>query len=176
MQSTLIVYESLSAEGRALLRADPVLDALLPATRDAWRQFGRSAGGAPLFRLREFMQKIVGALHRHGVPIVAGTDAMGIPHVAPGSSLHHELQLLSGSGLSPYEVLRSATIVPAAFLGRTGEFGTIAPGRRADLLLVDGNPLQDLTALKRPAGVMVRGRWLPRQELDSMLKRLTNLE
>jgi hypothetical protein len=176
VQSTLIVYESLSAEGRAVLRTDPVLDALLPATRDAWRQFGRYAGGAPLFRLREFMQKIVGALHRHGVPIVAGTDAMGIPHVAPGSSLHHELQLLSGSGLSPYEVLRSATVVPAAFLGRTGEFGTIAPGQRADLLLVDANPLQDLTVLKRPAGVMVRGRWLPRQELDSMLKRLTNQE
>ncbi len=176
VQSTLIVYESLSAEGRAVLRADPVLDALLPATREAWRQFGRYAGGAPLFRLREFMQKIVGALHRHGVPIVAGTDAMGIPHVAPGSSLHLELQLLSGSGLPPYEVLRSATVVPAAFLGRASEFGTIAPGRRADLLLVDSNPLQDLTALKRPTGVMVRGRWLPRQELDSMLKRLTNLE
>ena len=172
VQSTLIVYESLSSDGRAVLRADPVLEALLPETREIWSRFGRSAGGAPLFRLREFMQKVVGALHRHGVPIVAGTDAMGIPHVAPGSSLHHELQLLSGSGLSPYEVLRSATVVPAAFLGRTGEFGTIAPGQRADLLLVDANPLQDLTVLKRPAGVMVRGRWCTRQQLDAMFRRL----
>lgn len=173
VQSTLIVYESLSSEGRAVLRADPVLEALLPETREIWSRFGRSAGGAPLFRLREFMQKVVGALHRDGVPIVAGTDAMGLPHVAPGSSLHQELQLLSGSGLSPYEVLRSATVVPADFLGKRHEFGTIAPGQRADLLLVSGNPLQDLTVLKRPLGVMAHGRWHPRQELDALLQGLS---
>src|SRR5262249_36377363 len=92
--------------------------------------------------------------------------------VAPGSSLHRELQLLSASGLSPYEVMRSATVVPAAFLGKTKEFGTIAVGQRADLLLVAGNPLEDLDALKRPMGVIVRGRWLPREKLDELLKPL----
>src|SRR5262249_6895262 len=105
-------------------------------------------------------------LHRNGVPIMAGTDAMGLPLVPPGSSLHRELQLLSASGLSPYEVIRSATVVPASFLGRTKEFGKIAVGQRADLLLVAGNPLEDLAVLKRPVGVMARGRWLPREKLD----------
>ena len=122
------------------------------------------------------MQKVAGALHRNGVPIMAGTDAMGMPLVAPGSSLHRELQLLSASGLSPYEVIRSATVVPATFLGKTKEFGTITVGQRADLLLVAGNPLENLVVLKRPSGVMVRGRWLPRQELDEMLKSLASNE
>lgn len=125
---------------------------------------------------RSFDQKVAGALHRNGVPIMAGTDAGGVPFIAPGSSLHRELQLLSASGLSPYEVMRSATVVPAAFLGRTKEFGTIAVGQRADLLLVAGNPLEDLAVLKRPIGVMVRGRWLPRQELDQLLERLATSE
>ena len=103
---------------------------------------------------------------------MAGTDAMGLPLVPPGGSLHRELQLLSASGLSPYEVMRSATVVPAAFLGKTKEFGTITVGQRADLLLVAGNPLETLEALRRPMRVMVRGRWLARQRLDELLKRM----
>jgi imidazolonepropionase-like amidohydrolase len=81
---------------------------------------------------------------------------------------------LAASGLSPYEVMRSATVVPAAFLGRSQEFGTIAPSQRADLLLVNGNPLENLTVLERPNGVMVRGTWLPRQRIDELLKRLAD--
>src|SRR5262249_728494 len=150
------------------------VDFLMPSTREAWRQEPRR--GIPLNRLTAFHQKVAGALHRNGVPIMAGTDAMGLPLVPPGSSLHRELQLLSANGLSPYEVIRSATDVPAAFLGKTKEFGTIAVGQRADLLLVAGNPLEDLAVLKRPIGVMVRGRWLPREKLDELLKPLASNE
>ena len=117
-----------------------------------------------------------GVLHRNGVPIMAGTDAMGLPLVGPGSSLHRELQLSLESGLSPYEVIRSATVLTAAFLGKAHEFGTIAVGQRADVLLVAGNPLQHLEVLKRPAGVMVRGRLLPRQQLNDLLKPLASTE
>jgi imidazolonepropionase-like amidohydrolase len=107
---------------------------------------------------------------------MAGTDAMGLPLVPPGSSLHRELGLLAASGLSPYEVIRSATVVPAAFLGKSKEFGTIAAGQRADLLLVNGNPLDNLTVLEHPNGVMVRGKWLPRQKIDELLRRLAGGE
>src|SRR5262249_50376451 len=127
--------------------------------------------GIPLNRLTAFNQKLAGALHRNGVPLMAGTDAMGLL-VAPGSSLHRELQLLSASGLSPYEVMRSATVVPATFLGKTKEFGTIGVGQRADLVVVASNPLENLETLKRPISVMVRGRWLPREKLDELLKPL----
>ena len=169
VDSTLVVYATLSERSRQSLLDDPAIDFLARSTRSEWR-----AQPKPLVSLSylAFMQKVVGALHRQGVPIMAGTDAMGLPLVVPGSSLHRELALLAASGLSSYEVLRSATVVPAAFLGKSNEFGTIAPGQRADILLVRGNPLQDLRALEHPNGVMVRGRWFPRRELDEMLKSL----
>jgi imidazolonepropionase-like amidohydrolase len=66
-------------------------------------------------------------------------------------------------------VLRTATVNTARFLGREHEFGTIEVGARADLLLVDASPLDDLATLRRPRGVMLRGRWLTRQHLDDML-------
>ena len=170
VQSTLVAYDTASTSGRTALLDDPVVEFLMPSTREAWRKEPKR--GIPLNRLTGFNQKVAGALHRNGVPIMAGTDAMGLPLVAPGSSLHRELQLLSASGLSTYEVMRSATVVPAAFLGKTKEFGTIAVGQRADLLLVANNPLENLETLKRPMGVMVRGRWLPREKLDELLKPL----
>jgi hypothetical protein len=170
VESTLVVYETATTRGRTALINDPAVDLLMPATREAWRQEPRR--GIPLNRLTAFNQKLAGALHRNGVPLMAGTDALGLPLVAPGSSLHRELQLLLESGLSAYEVMRSATVVPAAFLGKTKEFGTIAVGQRADLLLVAGNPLENLDVLKRPMGVTVRGRWLPREKLDELLKPL----
>jgi hypothetical protein len=174
VQSTLVVYETANTGGRTALINDPAVDFLMPSTRDAWRQLPRR--GIPLNRLTAFNQKLIGALHRNGVPIMAGTDAMGMELVAPGTSLHWELQLLLASGLSPYEVMRSAMVVPAAFLGKTKEFGRIVAGQRADLLLVASNPLENLAVLKRPIGVMVRGRWLPRQKLDELLHPLTNDE
>lgn len=106
VQSTLVVYETAITSGRTALISDPAVDFLMPSTREAWRQEPRR--GIPLNRLTAFNQKVAAALNRNGVPIMAGTDAMGLPLVAPGSSLHRELQLLSASGLSPYEVMRSA--------------------------------------------------------------------
>ena len=103
---------------------------------------------------------------------MAGTDAMGFTLVLPGASLQRELELLVEAGLTPYEAIRAATVVPARFLGRGEEFGTVAAGRRADLLLVQGNPLGDVTRLREPRGVMVRGRWATRQDLQARLAAL----
>jgi imidazolonepropionase-like amidohydrolase len=174
VQSTLVAYETANTSGRTALINDPAVNLLMPEIREAWRREPKH--GIPLNRLTAFNQKLAGALHRNGVPIMAGTDAMGIDLVAPGSSLHRELQLLLASGLSRYEVMRSATVVPAAFLGKTKEFGTIAVGQRADLLLVTGNPLESLAVLKQPVGVMVRGRWLARQRLEELLQPLARNE
>jgi len=174
VQSTLVAYETFSTGGRTALIDDPVVGLLMPSTREAWREEAKH--GIPLNRITGFNQKVAGALHRNGVPIMAGTDAMGLPLVAPGNSLHREFQLLSASGLSPYEVLRSATVVPAEFLGKSKEFGRIIVGQRADLVLVAGNPLENLETLRRPIGVMVRGKWLPREKLDELLKPLASGE
>ena len=117
------------------------------------------------------LETLTGALQRAGVPMLAGTDAP-IPGVVPGFSLHHELKHLVGAGLTPFEALRTATANPAEFLSRPGEFGTVGVGVRADLLLLEADPLTDVSNAARRAGVMVRGRWLAEAELQAMLDAL----
>jgi hypothetical protein len=117
-------------------------------------------------RYPAFLKTVVASLHRAGVPIIAGTDANGIPNHPPGASLHRELQLLVECGFTPFEALRAATVAPAVFLRKDREFGTIATGNRADLLLIDGNPLEDLRRLEHPAAVMARGKLLTPEQLQ----------
>ena len=169
VQTTLVVYDAIGGPRRVRLAEDPALSYLRADIRARWH---RTQAVPPGYRYTDFMKKVAGALHRAGVPLMAGSDAMGFLLVAPGSSLHHELELLTQSGLTPYEAMRAATVVPASFLGKEKEFGTIATGKRADLLLVEGNPLQDVTRLRRPIGVMTRGRWFTRAELQQRLSAL----
>jgi hypothetical protein len=132
VQTTLINYELLSGPERLALIQEPAMEYLDEPVRTRWRRL--SQAGRPGYAYHRFMKKVVGALHRAGVPLVAGTDAMGVPLIVPGASLHRELQLLTESGLTPYEAIRAATIHAAAFLGKDEEFGTVAEGKRADLL------------------------------------------
>jgi imidazolonepropionase-like amidohydrolase len=99
---------------------------------------------------------IVRRLHEAGAKLLAGTDA-GIGVTAPGASMADELGLLVDAGLSPYDALRAATADAAEYLGLDGEVGTIATGARADLLLLDADPLADIGAVRRVRGVMLRG-------------------
>jgi imidazolonepropionase-like amidohydrolase len=92
-----------------------------------------------------------------GVRVLAGTDA-GLPGVLQGGSLHRELQALVALGFTPAEALRSATSVPAAFLDPARRFGVVAPGAEADLLLVEGDPLADITATEKIVAVWKGGR------------------
>jgi hypothetical protein len=115
-----------------------------------------------------FQKKLVQALHKAGVRIFVGTDAMN-PGVVPGFSEHEELHNLIEMGFTPFEALQAATCHPAEFFHNPTEFGTIAVGQRADLLLTDANPLQDVATTAHPAGVMVRSRWLPAERLKAML-------
>jgi imidazolonepropionase-like amidohydrolase len=123
-------------------------------------------------RYDAFTRELTAALHRAGVPLLAGTDAYGFVLVPPGRSMLAELEILVEAGIPPLEVLRSATIEPARFLRREQEFGLVAPGHRADLLLLDGNPLDDMGALREPRAVMLRGQWLERAALDAMVDAL----
>ena len=111
-------------------------------------------------------------LYEYGVPLLLGTDTFGFPGVPPGASVHKELKLLHDSGLSPYDALRTATVNPATFLDKPDEFGSIAVGSRANLLLLEANPLAELQVVGRPLGVMVRGRWISRSDLQRMIHTL----
>jgi imidazolonepropionase-like amidohydrolase len=102
----------------------------------------------------------VAAAYRAGVPVLAGTDT-NTDAEAPGSftfgdSLHHELELLVDAGLSTTDALRAATVLPAEHFGLTDR-GVIAPGRRADLVLVEGDPLRDIRAVRSISRVWCGG-------------------
>jgi imidazolonepropionase-like amidohydrolase len=90
-----------------------------------------------------------------------------------GWTLHRELEHLVRAGLTPYEALTAATRNPAEYFGAAGEWGTIAPGRRADLVLLSANPLDDIRNTTRIEGVAIGGRWLTRAELDAMVRDAT---
>ncbi|AVX04733.1 dihydroorotase [Maritalea myrionectae] len=110
--------------------------------------------------------------HSRGVDIMLGTDAND-SMVVPGFSAHHEMSLLVRAGLSPMDVLRSATTIPAQYLGRTDDFGGVAEGKFADLVLLDANPVENIANTNTISGVMLAGTWHDRASLD---ERLSSLE
>jgi imidazolonepropionase-like amidohydrolase len=107
-------------------------------------------------------------MHAAGVPILAGTDLHN-PYIYPGFSLHDELELLVESGLPPLAALRAATLNPALYFGATDSLGTVAPGRLADLVLLDADPLADLRNTRKIQAVVLAGRLLDRAALDGLL-------
>lgn len=115
--------------------------------------------------------QLVQGLHAAGVRLLPGTDAAR-PNVVPGFSLHDELRYFVNAGMTAPQALKAATSEPAAFLGLEKEFGTVEVGKRADLLLLDANPLEDVSNLRRRAGVMVRGEWFDTDRIERHLQKL----
>jgi imidazolonepropionase-like amidohydrolase len=109
--------------------------------------------------------------HRDGVSILGGTDAGGPPFVIPGFDLHSELAMLVNAGFTPLEALQSVTLDAAQFLGRADDFGTVANGKAADLVLLDANPLDDIHNTQKIRAVVVQGKYLDRAALDALLAR-----
>jgi imidazolonepropionase-like amidohydrolase len=115
-------------------------------------------------------QKVVKALHDAGAGILVGTD-MANPFVVAGFAVHEELELLVGAGLAPYEALLAGTADAARCMNAEGEWGTIAVGKRADLVLLSANPLVDVRNASKRVGVVLNGRWMPEEELHAELER-----
>jgi hypothetical protein len=134
-----------------------------PKLREFWpvylKRSGCPQGGELADRRREFAryQELTGRLHRAGVPLLVGTDAPE-PQVTPGFSLHQELELLVGSGLTPAAALRAATLHNAQALGREASLGSVEPGKLADLVLLTANPLDDIRNTRRIELVIRGGR------------------
>ena len=107
-------------------------------------------------------------MHRAGVGLLAGSDALN-PYCFPGFSLHDELEWLVKAGLSPMAALQTATRNPAKFFDQMNDFGAVEPGKVADLVLLDADPLQDIKNTRRIASMVVGGRLLDRGTLQKML-------
>lgn len=161
--------------GDTSVATDPRLT-FMPATlRNEWREFAASSARhfsdgerASFTAFLDLDLQLVGAMHRAGVPLLAGTDEPG-PFVMPGFALHDELALLVRAGLTPAEAIRAATLDPARFLGATDSLGTVARGKIADLVLLDADPLLDVRNTTHIRAVVANGRLLDRAALDALL-------
>ena len=116
-----------------------------------------------------FQRPFTKALHDKGGRLLAGSDALMLG-LHPGFSLHGELRELVDVGLTPYEALRTSTTNPFEYLGESDRAGTIAVGKESDLLLVEANPLEDISAASQIAGVLMRGRWLEKAEIKQKME------
>ena len=176
---TLIAIKRILSQARSLneLRASPLLPYVHPLLQSKWltaNNYNRNTTPemiAHLEQLMNFNGRLVHACQRAGVPLVSGTDT-GVSGVMAGFDLHEELALLVEAGLTPREALHSATRLPAVWLGIEGEIGTIDVGKRADLILLNANPLNDVKNTRAISGVFVDGQWLAKTTLDNMLSDL----
>jgi imidazolonepropionase-like amidohydrolase len=128
-------------------------------------------GAMPAEKRERFLalrRKILKALHEGGVPLLLGADSPQVLNV-PGVAIHRELALIVKAGLSPYQALETGTRNVAAYFGIAKEAGTIERGKRADLVVLDANPLDDIANSEKRFGVMTNGRWLPRAQIDKEL-------
>ena len=172
---TLVVFQGfVSTEVAERLFMQPGMKSVPRTMRNQWKRaaefFSKNLTEDDFDGFRkadEIRSNLTSRIHEAGGRILLGTDTPNV-FTIPGFSIHAELANLVIAGLTPYEAIRSGTANPAEFLG-VETFGIVAPGKRADLVLVERNPLENIANLKEIAGVMAGGRWVPAEELQSML-------
>ncbi len=172
---TLVVHRTAAFLDDSKFTNDPRLKYVRREIRDAWKNQDdfRLKNRTPesSSRYRMLFQKrleLILAMHRAGVKMLAATDAL-VWYVFPGFSLHDELELFVKAGLSPMEALQTATRNSAIYLGLGDTAGTVEQGKKADLVLLEANPLENISNTKRISGVIVGGRLFPKASLDKML-------
>ena len=171
-----------SETGEKLRGSLPELRYMPRTTVDEWVKFkndllerqvlmGLGVGSKTGARVIELRKKLLKGLRDAGAKIALGTDAPQMFSV-PGFSIHREMPVMVACGFTPFEALQSGTRNVAEYFGTLKETGTVEQGKRADLILLEANPLQDVANVARRAGVMVNGRWLPESEIQARLEKL----
>ena len=173
---TLIVNDNIiNLEEPEMMAQRPEIQYAAPKQVAQWMAYKRGEMDRLAPELRQqymaFRRRLVKALHSAGVGILSGSDSPQNWNV-PGFSIHRELVAFVESGLTPYQALETSTRNIAVHFGTLDRTGTIEAGKRADVILLDANPLQDITNASQIAGVMIGGRWLPKSEIDRRLAEL----
>lgn len=119
----------------------------------------------------EFRRGLFLELHKAGVPMIMASDSPQVFNV-PGFSIHHEIALMSEAGMSNFEILKTGSVVAAEYMNASSSWGLIKEGYEADFVLVEKNPLDDLKTMQTPVGVVIRGKWISREELQKQLDRI----
>lgn len=160
-----------------VLRDAPEMVYMAPQTRNSWFKTKQDLLANPTYQktnIQNYLQlrrDLIKACQQSGVGLLLGSDGPQVFNV-PGFSVHHELKYLVDAGLTPYQALRTGTVNVAEYLNQSATSGTIAPGKQADLVLLNGNPLEDITQTTRIEGVLLGDRWLPKGYLDGELRKL----
>jgi imidazolonepropionase-like amidohydrolase len=172
---TQVLLENLVlVESSAELARRPEMRYVAPEMPAQWAQVKdgmlAETGSTPESARRtiEVRRRLIKALHAAGAGLLLGSDAPQIYNV-PGFSTHRELESLVAAGLTPYQALETGTRNVARYFGTERETGTVERGKRADLVLLEADPLVDIRNTTKRAGVMVRGRWLPQAEIERLL-------
>jgi imidazolonepropionase-like amidohydrolase len=118
--------------------------------------------------------QMVKGLHQAGVPLMVGTDLM-VPGVFPGYAVHEEMAIWQEAGIPPADVLRSATLLPARFMGLGERLGSVSVGKAASLVLVRANPLEDIRNAQQIESVFLGGQFFSREDLARLLEEAKNL-
>jgi CBS domain-containing protein len=177
---TLVVWETLRGPVTLHSRTKlPELRYMPRATVEQWTKSLENRLNSPQFKAPEAKQyidnrmRILWELHAAGVAILLGSDAPQQFNV-PGFSIHREMQRITDVGMTTYDIIKSGTASVGYHFKSQDDFGTVTFGKRADLILVDANPLQELSNMQRQSGVMVRGRWLPQSEIQARLDQIAH--
>jgi hypothetical protein len=148
----------------------------LTSDRNGYRKQFKDKDGAIFAGLTVFLQKLIKGMQDEGVKILLGTDANfeAQSFTVPGSSALDELRELVAAGLTPYQAILAGTRNAAEVLNAANEFGTVSIGKRADLILIEGNPLEDINQVSKQSGVMVRGHWHDQGEIQKKLAEIAS--
>jgi imidazolonepropionase-like amidohydrolase len=172
---TMVLWETLRGTAElATLRALPELQYMPRQQIEEWATAQDNLLMNPTFKLEvartiiENRMRLLKVLSDAGVNILLGSDAPQRFSV-PGFSIHREMARMAEAGMKPYDIIKSGSSNVGAYFKDKDNFGTIAMGQRADLILVEANPLENVANIARRAGVMVRGQWLPEQDIQNRL-------
>lgn len=152
----------------------PGMEYIPPGTIEGWSNYVNSVRNSDAYdpeqahRFLDIRKQLTLALHNHGAGLMLGADAPQIFN-PPGFSAHRELALLVEAGLTPFEAIKTGTVNVGAYLGEENLTGKVLPGFRADLILLDSNPLEPISFHEGIQGVVVQGRYLGRREIDELL-------
>ncbi|MBC7827340.1 MAG: amidohydrolase family protein [Chitinophagaceae bacterium] len=159
------------------LKNEPEMIYMAPTTVTGWVNTKKNLmnnanyNAEAINRFITLRRKLIYECNKNGVGLLLGSDAPQVFDV-PGFSIHHELQYMVDAGLTPYEALRTGTVNVAAFYKRSNDMGVIKTGAVSDLVLLNGNPLKDISQTKNIEGVMVGNHWLSKIYIGNELKKL----
>ncbi|HEY9117993.1 MAG TPA: amidohydrolase family protein [Roseivirga sp.] len=161
-------------EDPEVLGQEPEMKYMPANTLNSWINTKKQVIQAPNYdpeealRFNELRRKIIKKLHDGGAKFILGSDAPQVFNV-PGFSIQRELEAMTRSGFTPLEAIQSGTINPAIYFDAQGEYGVVQPGASADLILLQNNPLTDISNTRSQLGVMVRGKWLTKADIQQRL-------